>query len=98
MINNSILDGQFTHVPDDIKNVLARCAVDTRYMANMMFPERFYVDFSPIHKEIFRIIDGPSQKGAVAAPRGLGKTSIVALAKAAQGILFQKHREFRFQL
>lgn len=87
-----IIDNKYTHVPNEIKDILARCAVDTRFLCHMMFPERFYVDFSPLHDDIFRIIDGGYQKGVVAAPRGIGKTSIVALAKIAQAILFNQKK------
>ncbi|MGW8181380.1 MAG: hypothetical protein ACWGQW_21845, partial [bacterium] len=41
-----------------------------------------------VHGKIFDLIDGPSQKVAIAAPRGWGKTSIVALAFMARWILF----------
>lgn len=55
----------------------------------MFFPERFYLEFSEaVHGKIFDLIDGPDQKVAIAAPRGWGKTSIVALALCARHILF----------
>jgi hypothetical protein len=58
-------------------------------VAKTFFPERFYLPFSEaVHKKIFDLIDGPSQKVAIAAPRGWGKTSIVALALMARWILF----------
>ncbi|MCE5226133.1 MAG: hypothetical protein LLG05_09795 [Porphyromonadaceae bacterium] len=53
------------------------------------FPERFYMPFADeVHGKIFDLIDGPEQKVAIAAPRGYGKTSIVALALIARWILF----------
>jgi len=58
-------------------------------MAQTFFPERFYMPFAePVHGKIFNLIDGPDQKVAIAAPRGWGKTSIVALALMARYILF----------
>jgi hypothetical protein len=42
-----------------------------------------------VHGKIFNLIDGPDQKVAIAAPRGWGKTSIVALALMARWILFR---------
>jgi hypothetical protein len=42
-----------------------------------------------VHGKIFDLIDGPAQKVAIAAPRGWGKTSIVALALMARWILFR---------
>jgi hypothetical protein len=55
-----------------------------------LFPERFYMPFAnEVHGKIFDLIDGPEQKVAIAAPRGWGKTSIVALAFMARWILFR---------
>lgn len=64
---------------DAIKQILAQCAVSTRMTALTFFPERFYMPFAEeVHGKIFDLIDGPEQKVAIAAPRGYGKTSIVA--------------------
>jgi len=53
------------------------------------FPERFYMPFAEeVHGKIFDLIDGPEQKVAIAAPRGYGKTSLVALGLMARWILF----------
>uniref|UniRef100_A0A6H1ZMB4 Putative terminase n=1 Tax=viral metagenome TaxID=1070528 RepID=A0A6H1ZMB4_9ZZZZ len=46
-----------------------------------------------IHGKIFDLIDGPENKVAIAAPRGWGKTSIVALALIARYILYH-HTHF----
>jgi len=75
---------------NSIKEILAACSVSTRMTAQVFFPERFYMPFSDeIHGKIFDLIDGPAQKVAIAAPRGWGKTSIVALALMARYILFR---------
>jgi len=72
-----------------ISSILDRCSVSTRMTAKTFFPERFSLPFAEaIHGEIFKLIDGPSRKVAIAAPRGWGKTSIVALALMARYILF----------
>lgn len=72
-----------------IEQILARCSVSTRMTAKTFFPERFSLPFSEkIHGKIFELIDGPDNKVAIAAPRGWGKTSIVALALMARYILF----------
>ncbi len=74
----------------EIKQILSQCAVSTRATALTLFPERFYLPFSDeVHGKIFDLIDGPSQKVAIAAPRGWGKTSLVALALMARWILFR---------
>lgn len=74
---------------DSIKQILSQCAISTRMTALTFFPERFYMPFAEeVHGKIFDLIDGPEQKVAIAAPRGYGKTSIVALALMARWILF----------
>lgn len=72
-----------------VTSILDRCSVSTRMTAKTFFPERFSLPFSEaIHGEIFKLIDGPDNKVAIAAPRGWGKTSIVALALMARYIMF----------
>ncbi len=74
----------------EIQNILAQCAQSTRMTALTFFPERFSMPFAEnVHGKIFDLIDGPEQKDAIAAPRGWGKTSIVALALMARYILFR---------
>ena len=78
---------------EDLKEILAQCATSTRMLAQVYFPERFYAPFADnIHGKIFDLIDGPDNKVAIAAPRGWGKTSIVALALMARHILFDYTR------
>lgn len=70
--------------------ILSECAISTRTTAQTFFPERFTVPFAEnIHGKIFNLIDSDAQKVAIAAPRGWGKTSIVALALIARYILFR---------
>jgi predicted phage terminase large subunit-like protein len=74
----------------DIEQILSQCSVSTQMTALTFFPERFSLPFAEnIHGKIFDLIDGPAQKVAIAAPRGWGKTSIVALALMARWILFR---------
>ncbi len=71
------------------QTIISLCSISTNIFAQTFFPERFSLPFSPnIHGKIFDLIDGPNQKVAIAAPRGWGKTSIVALALCARWILF----------
>lgn len=74
----------------EIKQILSLCSISTKMMAKTFYPERFYLPFAKnIHDEIFDLIDGPEQKVAIAAPRGYGKTSTVALALISRYILFR---------
>jgi len=76
-------------VDTETQGILTACSVSTRATALTFFPERFYMPFSEeVHGRIFDLIDGPAQKVAIAAPRGWGKTSVVALAYMARWILF----------
>ena len=73
----------------ELEIILSQCAISTRMTALTFSPERFYMPFAEnIHGEIFKLIDGPERKDAIAAPRGWGKTSIIALALMARWILF----------
>ena len=77
-----------------LQEILTQCSISTEVTAKTFFPERFYLSFAQqIHGKIFDLIDGPANKVAIAAPRGWGKTSIVALALMARWILFH-HTEF----
>ncbi len=70
------------------KQILHNCYVDTRYMCKALFPEIFNAPFSTLHNQIFDLIESGKKKIAIAAPRGLGKTSI-ARSIAMKGILFR---------
>lgn len=77
-----------------VQSILTGCSRSTRMVAKTFFPERFTMPFAEnVHGKIFEIIDGPDNKVAIAAPRGWGKTSIVALALMARYILFH-HTNF----
>lgn len=72
-------------------DILSACSVSTRVLCKTIFPDRFTLPFSEnIHNPIFDLIDGPDQLVAIAAPRGFGKTSVVALGRASRPILFRQ--------
>ncbi len=77
-------------IKDDpqIKNILAACHRSTKVTAKVLFPDLFYTNFSVVHDQIFDIIDSGSKKIAIAAPRGIGKTT-VASTVASKSILFR---------
>ena len=73
-----------------LEEILTQCTYNTRMVSKTFFPERFHLPFADeIHGKIFDLIDNGSNKVAIAAPRGWGKTSIVALALIARYILFR---------
>jgi predicted phage terminase large subunit-like protein len=73
----------------ETEDVLVECCRSTKVMAKVMFPDRFHAEFTPLHDQIFDLIDSGAPRIAIAAPRGIGKTSIVSLALAARKMLFQ---------
>jgi hypothetical protein len=77
------------NTPDDIAEVLGYCSISTRITAKTLFPDIFWTEFSTLHDQIFDLIDSDEQKIAIAAPRGIGKTTI-ATALAAKEILFRQ--------
>ena len=80
------------HDPE-IQDVLKRCYKSTKASAKVLFPERFWLPFSTLHDEIFKILDDDSiQKAAIAAPRGFGKTTIDTIAFPAKKIVFQEKK------
>lgn len=77
---------------DDLFDIMADCSRSTKLTAQIFFPERFNRAFAEGHDKIFELIDSGAPKIAIAAPRSIGKTSIVGLALAARKILFQTTR------
>jgi hypothetical protein len=73
----------------EFHDLMSTCAWNTEVFAKTFFPDRFSANFSPLHRNIFDLIDSSDRKTAIAAPRGFGKTSIVALALMARHILFR---------
>lgn len=73
----------------ETEDMLVECAYSTKTMAKLMFPDRFTAEFSSLHDQIFDLIDSGAPRVAIAAPRGIGKTSIVSLALAARKMLFR---------
>lgn len=76
---------------DQIKDILSECYADSKYMAKVLFDEQFEAPFSSLHDQIFKAIDSDANRVVVAAPRGIGKTTIARLI-ASKAILFRDKR------
>jgi hypothetical protein len=76
----------------ELNDILVECYKDTRLFAKTFFPDRFYAPFSSLHDQIFELIDSDAPRIAIAAPRGMGKTSIASLGLAAKSILYQDRK------
>ncbi len=72
----------------ELAEVLGYCSRSTKITAKTLFPELFWTDFCSLHEEIFKLIDSGQRKIAIAAPRGIGKTTI-ARTLAARAVLFR---------
>lgn len=76
-----------------VDELLADCYNHTEVFARTFFPDVFFRPFSPMHRELCRILDDDSkQKVAIAAPRGIGKTSLFNMCFPAKRILYQDSR------
>lgn len=73
----------------DIKDIMVRCAKSTGFHGKFFFPEIFSSEYSILHKQILSKIDSGHQKVVIAAPRGLGKTSIMLYGLVSRHILFE---------
>lgn len=73
---------------DDLMQLHVECARSVEKFAKVFMPERFSKNFSPLHKTIIDLLDSNERKIVIAAPRGIGKTSL-CIAKAAQQILYR---------
>ena len=80
-----------TLAKEHMGDVMAQCYSSMPDYAQIVHPDRFSLPFSPsIHAEIFRLLEDDTQQHvAIAAPRGVGKTSLVDLALPARRILFR---------
>lgn len=73
----------------DLQELIMDCMDDTRLFAKTFFPEEVFADFSILHDEIFRVVESAERRKALAAPRGLGKTTIAKI-RACKAILFRE--------
>ena len=72
----------------EVQNIMEQAYLSTRSMCKLYFKETFSAPFSSLHDKIFELIDSGKKKIAIAAPRGIGKTSI-ARAVVSKGILYR---------
>lgn len=63
----------------------------TPMLAATLFQDHVTRPFSPVHKEIFKVLDDESIRlAAIAAPRGFGKTTLIGLCYPARKSLFRQ--------
>ena len=74
------------------REIACLCMQSLEVTAKTLFPERFDVEFSPLHRKMFKILDSDAQQVCVAAPRGFGKTTIANIVLAAKAICFRERK------
>lgn len=83
---------QFDKNDPQLQELLMRCMASTRIFAKTFFPDEVSSEFSLLHEKMFSVIDHPTQlKKALAAPRGLGKTTLAKI-RAVKAIVFRERR------
>lgn len=82
---NQLNDDQLVVERDKI---FGGCITDLKLTSKVIFPDLYTSPFSPLHDQIYSLIDSGYKKVAIAAPRGIGKTTI-AKTLAMQAILFR---------
>jgi len=60
----------------EVQEILKRCYRSTKTCAKVLFPESYSGEFSPLHDQIVDAFDSNEKKVAIAAPRGIGKTTL----------------------
>jgi len=75
-----------------LQELLLRCQVSTKVFAKTFFPEEVTSEFSILHDKMFAVMDHPTRlKKALAAPRGLGKTTLAKI-RCIKAIVFRERR------
>ena len=63
-----------------LTDIMAECYNSSKFMAQLLFPDEFYAPMNYLHDQLFDFIDHcDAPRKAIAAPRGIGKTTIVKL-------------------
>jgi len=72
-----------------LSQYMEQCYGSMEFHCRFLFPERFNIPFSWMHKKVFEALeDDRIQKLVIAANRGFGKTSCLQLGFASKRILF----------
>jgi len=73
-----------------LEDTLGLCYTNLGVMAKTFMPDAFSAKYSPLHYDVIKHLDSPARFVAIAAPRGLGKTSF-ARAMVMRAILFRQY-------
>lgn len=73
----------------ELQDLLVECYTNFRLFCKTFFPEEFSSPFSSLHQECIDLIEDQYNQKALAAPRGIGKTTFLK-AKACHAILYRE--------
>lgn len=79
------------NVPSWLVDVLIEARKKTAVLAKLLFPEDFEAPFSGLHHQIFDLVDSGAQKMVIAAPRGIGKTTIAGTL-VSKSIIYEERK------
>jgi hypothetical protein len=74
-----MLNSDGLYVSDEVEQMIVRAGTDLRYCGKFYFPHIFESPYSTLHHQAFDHLEKPDKKKDLAAPRGIGKTSIARL-------------------
>lgn len=72
----------------ELEYILVSCLHDLKITCGVLFSDIFTAPFSTLHDQIFELLNSDADKIVIAAPRGIGKTSI-AKTLVMRAILFR---------
>lgn len=76
-----------------LQDTLVRCIHDTRVFGSTFMPNRFWRPWRSAHEPLFNVLDNDDiPLAVVAAPRGLGKTTVDSIAYPAKKVLFRQSK------
>jgi len=76
------------HDPE-IQELILSCMTDTQMFAKTFFPEEVDAPFSILHNKMFYVMDHEWRKKSLAAPRGIGKTTMAKI-RVCKAIVFRE--------
>lgn len=76
------------HIKNEVKAIAGACYTDFKLFCKTMFPSAFFGPWTTLHNDVIDLLDSNERYTAIAAPRGIGKTTMCR-AYAAKNILYR---------
>ena len=76
----------------ELSDLMAECYRNTKFMAQLLFPDMFYAPMSSLHDQFFDFIDNcKAKKKVITAPRGFGKSTFAKVLVAKRVLFRDRH-------